>query len=99
MLMPIIHIRAYAVGVFAGVTQRVDGAAGPRELLFRPPVAAKPPQVGGKRSSLEGFALQTSQLRNSYHYYLIIKNTSSILGVAYTGNRRARPLFLSAYHL
>src|SRR5262249_8393103 len=46
--------RTYAVDVLAGVTQ-----------LFRPGVAATPPHLGGKRSSLEGFALQTSQLRNS----------------------------------
>src|SRR5262245_55038788 len=53
--------RAYAVGVFAGVR----GPQAPENLLFRPAVAALPPRLGGKRSSLEGKALQTSQLRNS----------------------------------
>src|SRR5262249_30841790 len=47
----------------------LSGAAGPENLLFYPPAAAKPPQVGRKeRGSLEGFALQTSQPRNSYKY-------------------------------
>src|SRR5262249_37627738 len=46
------------------------GPQAPENLLFRPPVAALPPRVGGKRSSLEGKALQTSQLRNSYACYL-----------------------------
>src|SRR5262249_53781675 len=41
------------------------GPQAPENLLFRPLLAALPPGVGGKRSSLEGFALQTSQLPNS----------------------------------
>ena len=45
------------------------GPQAPENLLFYPPAAAKPPQVGRKeRGSLEGFALQTSQPRNSYKY-------------------------------
>ncbi|HJZ47306.1 MAG TPA: hypothetical protein VKE41_09080 [Roseiflexaceae bacterium] len=60
-----IFFRTYAVGVLAGVR----GPAAPEKLLFRPPVAALPPRVGGKRSSLEGFALQTSQLRYFYSLF------------------------------
>src|SRR5262249_42028295 len=43
----------------------------PENLLFRPPLAALPPGVGGKEGSLEGKALQTSQLRNSYYNFSI----------------------------
>src|SRR5262249_28040346 len=45
-------IRTYAVGVLAGVTQRVPGAACPRESSFYPPLAAKPPEVGKKKGVL-----------------------------------------------
>src|SRR5262249_60514994 len=64
------------------------GPQAPENLLFRPGVAAKPPHLGGKRSSLEGKALQTSQLRNSYSF---------IRGVVGSPGRASQPPHVRAF--
>src|SRR5215813_3910984 len=46
-------IRTYAAGVLAGVTQRVDGAAGPREPSF-PPTPGGFAARGGRKEEFFG---------------------------------------------